>query len=115
MTRFSIFQLLRADGRTSPRPSTPTLPQQSPTRSERWLHPPNAGRLQASELVTVVQLGAETFGAASAGFISTQASALGDNLTAVAATNRNVEDVFSFDTDFRDLGLTLVPADTGEP
>jgi predicted nucleic acid-binding protein len=71
------------------------------------------GRLQASELVTVVHPGAETFGAASVGFITSQEYALVDHLTAVAATNRNVEHVFSFDTDFRELDLTLVPADTG--
>jgi len=65
--------------------------------------------------VTVVHLGAETFGAASAGFIGTQEYALVDHLTAVAAANRSVEHVFSFDTEFRDPGLTLVPADTGEP
>lgn len=38
-----------------------------------------------------------------------------DHLTAVLARERGVEHVFSFDGDFRTLGFTVVPADTGEP
>jgi hypothetical protein len=37
-------------------------------------------------------------------------------MTAQVAAERDVEHIFTFDADhFRTLGLTAVPADTGEP
>lgn len=39
---------------------------------------------------------------------------LDDHSTGVLAQERNVEHVFGFDSDFRTLGFTLVPADTGD-
>lgn len=38
-----------------------------------------------------------------------------DHLTGVLASERDVEHVFAFDDDFRTLGFTVVPEDTGEP
>lgn len=37
-----------------------------------------------------------------------------DHLTGVLADERNVDCVFAFDSDFRTLGFTVVPGDTGE-
>lgn len=37
-----------------------------------------------------------------------------DQLTGVLADERDVERIFAFDSDFRTLGFTVVPADTGE-
>ena len=38
-----------------------------------------------------------------------------DHATSVLADERDVDHVFAFDSDFRTLGFTLVPEDTGEP
>ncbi|EMA54883.1 hypothetical protein C451_05930, partial [Halococcus thailandensis JCM 13552] len=38
-----------------------------------------------------------------------------DQLTGVLADERGVEHIFAFDSDFRTLGFTVVPGDTGEP
>jgi predicted nucleic acid-binding protein len=38
-----------------------------------------------------------------------------DHLTGVLADERGVERIFAFDSDFRTLGFTVVPEDTGEP
>jgi uncharacterized protein len=38
-----------------------------------------------------------------------------DHLTGVLAADRGVSHVFAFDSDFRTLGFTVVPADTGGP
>jgi len=38
-----------------------------------------------------------------------------DHLTGVLANERGVERIFAFDSDFRTLGFTVVPEDTGEP
>jgi predicted nucleic acid-binding protein len=38
-----------------------------------------------------------------------------DHLTGVLANERGVELIFAFDSDFRTLGFTVVPQDTGEP
>lgn len=37
-----------------------------------------------------------------------------DHMTGALAADRDVEHIFAFDGDFRTLGFTLVPADTGE-
>lgn len=37
-----------------------------------------------------------------------------DHMTAVLSADRGIDRVFSFDTDFRALDLTVVPDDTGE-
>ncbi|EMA51978.1 type II toxin-antitoxin system VapC family toxin [Halococcus salifodinae] len=37
-----------------------------------------------------------------------------DHLTGVLADERGVEHIFAFDSDFRTLGFTVVPEDTGE-
>lgn len=37
-----------------------------------------------------------------------------DHMTAVLADERDVDHVFAFDDDFRTLGFTVVPADTGQ-
>jgi predicted nucleic acid-binding protein len=44
-----------------------------------------------------------------------QGITLVDHLTGVLAAERDIEHVFAFDGDFRTLGFTVVPADTGEP
>jgi predicted nucleic acid-binding protein len=38
-----------------------------------------------------------------------------DQTTAVLARERDIKRVFAFDSDFRTLGFTVVPEDTGEP
>lgn len=38
-----------------------------------------------------------------------------DHTTAVLAHERDIDRVFAFDSDFRTLGFTVVPEDTGEP
>ena len=38
-----------------------------------------------------------------------------DHTTAVLARERHIDRVFAFDSDFRTLGFTVVPEDTGEP
>lgn len=43
-----------------------------------------------------------------------QTITLVDQLTGVLADERDVDRVFTFDTDFRTLGFTVVPDDTGE-
>ena len=43
-----------------------------------------------------------------------QAITLVDHLTGVLADERGVEHIFAFDGDFRTLGFTVVPGDTGE-
>ena len=40
---------------------------------------------------------------------------LADHLTGVLAAELDVDHVFAFDGDFRTLGFTVVPEDTGEP
>jgi predicted nucleic acid-binding protein len=37
-----------------------------------------------------------------------------DQLGGVLARNRDIDRIFAFDSDFRTLGFTVVPADTGE-
>lgn len=37
-----------------------------------------------------------------------------DHTTAILADERDVDHVFTFDGDFRTLGFTVVPADTGD-
>jgi len=70
-------------------------------------------RLQASDLVTIVHPDADTFATASTAFTDNQDPeiALIDQLTAAAARDRGVSHVFAFDSDFRDLELTLIPSD----
>lgn len=73
-------------------------------------------RVRASESVTVVHPDEPAFGAACDEFYrNEQDISLVDHVTAVLADERDVEHVFTFDPDdFRTLGFTVVPNDTGE-
>lgn len=70
-----------------------------------------------TESFNVVRADAAAFMDARAEFdrYDDQKITLVDHLTAVLADERGVEHVFAFDGDFRTLGFTLVPEDTGEP
>lgn len=74
-------------------------------------------RVRASESVTVVHPDESAFGAACDEFYryDDQDISLVDHATGVFADERDVEHVFTFDPDdFRTLGFTVVPDDTGE-
>lgn len=75
-------------------------------------------RIRSSDRVQVIHPGAETFAAVCEEFhrYDDHAISLVDHMTGTLAAERDVEHVFTFDPDhFRTLGLTPVPADTGEP
>lgn len=66
--------------------------------------------------ITVLHPDAATFAAAREEFAryDDQQISFVDHITGVLAAERDIERVFAFDTDFRTLGFTIVPADTGE-
>jgi len=72
--------------------------------------------IRNSESFNVLPVGRATFEAAADQFVACddQESSFVDHTTAVLAAERDVGHVFAFDSDFRTLGLALVPADTGE-
>lgn len=74
-------------------------------------------RIRASELVRVIHPDAETFTSVVEAFYQydDQQISLVDHATGVLAGAYDVDHVFTFDPDdFRTLGLTAVPDDTGE-
>jgi len=75
------------------------------------------GQIRNSPNVTVIHPDRATFDAATTEFdhYDDHEISLVDHLTGVLATERDVDHVFAFDGDFRTLGFTVVPYDTGEP
>lgn len=73
-------------------------------------------RVRASNLVSVLHPGASEFARVCRSFdrFDDQQISFVDHSTAALARDRDVEHVFAFDDDFRTLGLTLVPEDTGD-
>jgi predicted nucleic acid-binding protein len=74
-------------------------------------------RIRASELVTVLHPDAETFARVAETFYryDDQQISLVDHATGVLARELDADHVFAFDPDdFRTIGLTAVPDDTGE-
>lgn len=74
-------------------------------------------RIRNSAAFTVVHPSEAEFDAAVNQFerYDDQEITLVDHLSAVVAEERTVEHVFAFDSDFRTLGFTLVPADVRVP
>lgn len=74
------------------------------------------GQIRNSPNVTVIHPDRAAFDAATTEFdrYDDHAISLVDHLTGVLADERDVNHVFSFDGDFRTLGFTVVPEDTGE-
>lgn len=73
--------------------------------------------IHAAESFNIVQADDAAFTDARSEFdrYNDQAITLVDHLTGVLADERSVEHIFAFDSDFRTLGFTVVPEDTGEP
>lgn len=73
-------------------------------------------QIRDSPNVTVIHPDRVAFDAAVTQFdrYDDQAISLVDHLTAALADERDVEQIFAFDSDFRTLGFTLVPDDVGE-
>jgi predicted nucleic acid-binding protein len=73
--------------------------------------------IRASESINVVPVERGTFEAAAEQFeaYDDQEISFVDHTTGVLADERDIEHVFAFDSDFRTLGFTLVPADVGLP
>lgn len=73
-------------------------------------------QIRDSPNVTVIHPDRVAFDAAVTQFdrYDDQAISLVDHLTAVLADERDVEQIFTFDSDFRTLEFTLLPDDTGE-
>ncbi|WP_122091409.1 type II toxin-antitoxin system VapC family toxin [Halalkalicoccus subterraneus] len=73
-------------------------------------------QIRNSQNVTVIHPDRVAFEAAVTQFdrYDDQAISLVDHLTGVLADERDVEQIFAFDSDFRTLEFTLVPDDVGE-
>ena len=73
--------------------------------------------IRQSESFTVLPVDEAVFEATAVQFeeYDDQEISFVDHATSVLADERDVDHVFAFDSDFRTLGLTLVPEDTGEP
>lgn len=73
--------------------------------------------IRAAESITVIPVGRSTFETAAEQFedYDDQQISFVDHTTAVLADERGIEHVFAFDSDFRTLGLTLIPADIDVP
>lgn len=69
-----------------------------------------------SDSFNVIPVGQRPFEAAAEQFgeYDDQEISFVDHTTAVLAENRSVDRVFAFDSDFRTLGFSVVPEDTGE-
>mgnify|MGYP005851682323 CR=1 FL=1 len=69
--------------------------------------------IRDSPSVNVVPVGERVFGTAAAQFSNYEDQQISfvDHTTAVLADERNVEHVVAFDSDFRTLGYSLIPAD----
>ncbi|AGB39806.1 type II toxin-antitoxin system VapC family toxin [Natronococcus occultus] len=74
-------------------------------------------QIRSSPNVTVIHADRVAFDAAVTEFdrYDDQEISLVDHLTSVLADERNIDRIFAFDGDFRTLGFTVVPKDTGEP
>lgn len=70
--------------------------------------------IRASESITVVPVGRPVFETAAEQFeaYDDQQISFVDHTTSVLATERDIGHIVAFDTDFRTLGFSLVPADT---
>ena len=75
------------------------------------------GQIRNSPNATVIHPDQAAFDAATTEFnrYDDHDISLVDHLTGVLAAERDVDHVFAFDGDFRTLGFTVVPDDTGEP
>ncbi|WP_135664865.1 type II toxin-antitoxin system VapC family toxin [Halorhabdus rudnickae] len=73
--------------------------------------------IQDSDAVTILHPDATTFGAICEEFerYDDQQISFVDHATATLAREHDIEHVFAFDTDFRTLGLSLVPAGIDGP
>ncbi|UPM45272.1 type II toxin-antitoxin system VapC family toxin [Halocatena salina] len=73
-------------------------------------------RLRQSDSLTLIHPSEADFEAACVQFARYDDHAISftDHMTGVLAIDRDIEHIFAFDGDFRTLGLTLVPADTGD-
>lgn len=73
-------------------------------------------QIRDSPNVTVIHPDRIAFDAALTAFdrYDDQAISLVDHLTAILANERDVDHIFTFDTDFRTLQFMLIPDDTGE-
>ncbi|WP_252699713.1 type II toxin-antitoxin system VapC family toxin [Natronosalvus vescus] len=74
-------------------------------------------RIRESPAFTIIHPDEEEFAATCNQFerYDDQQITLVDHLTTVLADKRGIDHVFAFDTDFRTLGMTLVPADVPLP
>jgi predicted nucleic acid-binding protein len=70
-------------------------------------------RIRDSSAVTILHPDETQFGAACEEFgrFDDQQISFVDHMTSALATEQNTDHIFAFDTDFRTLGFTLVPAD----
>jgi predicted nucleic acid-binding protein len=73
-------------------------------------------RIRHSEPVTLIHPSEADFDAACEQFdrYDDQKISFTDHMSGVLATDRDVAHIFAFDSDFRTLGFTVVPDDTGE-
>ncbi|MFC5133779.1 MULTISPECIES: type II toxin-antitoxin system VapC family toxin [Haloferacaceae] len=73
--------------------------------------------IRDSNSVNVIPVGEHAFETAAARFADydDQEISFVDHTTGVLADERDVEHVFAFDSDFRTLGFSLVPADVNVP
>lgn len=73
--------------------------------------------IEGSESFTVLEVDRHTFAATTDQFSAydDQHISFVDHSSSVLASEREVERVFAFDGDFRTLGFTMVPDDTGAP
>jgi predicted nucleic acid-binding protein len=69
--------------------------------------------VRESESITVVPVGTATFETAAAQFAAydDQQISFVDHTTSVLAADRDIDHIVAFDSDFRTLGFSLVPAD----
>ena len=74
-------------------------------------------RIQESTVVTVLHPDESQFASICDGFgrFDDQQISFVDHATGVLATQYNVDHIFAFDSDFRTLGFSLVPADINVP
>lgn len=72
--------------------------------------------IRASESFNILPVGRSAFEAAAGQFedYDDQEISFVDHTTAILADERDVNHVFAFDSDFRTLGFSVVPADTGD-
>lgn len=75
------------------------------------------GAIRSSESINVVPVGEHAFDTAAEQFTDydDQEISFVDHTTAVLAAERDADHVFAFDSDFRTLGFSIVPADIDFP